>query len=91
MNMQSKTKERSLEALARHVNSNEGCPLDYNSTLGVLPQSDTFWRFMWGYAQNEMRNKLLDTKRKSDESKHGHETRFNNRGWRGCKTACSMI
>jgi hypothetical protein len=32
---------------------------------------------MWGYAQNEMRNKLLDTKRKSDESKHGHETRFN--------------
>ncbi len=32
---------------------------------------------MWGYAQNEMRNKLLETKKKSDESKRGHETRFN--------------
>ncbi len=66
-----------MEALAYHVNSNEGCLLEYNSTLGVLPQSNTFWRFMWGYMQNEMRNKLLDTKRKSDKSKRGHETRFN--------------
>jgi hypothetical protein len=72
-----KMKERSLEALACHINSNEGCLLDYNSTLGVLPQSDNFWRFMWGYAQNEMRNKLLETKKKSDKSKCGHETRFN--------------
>ncbi len=72
-----KMKEQSLEALACHVNSNKGCLLDYNSMLGVLPQSNTFWRFMWGYAQNEMRNKLLGTKKKSDESKHGHETRFN--------------
>jgi hypothetical protein len=71
-----KMKEQSLEALACHVNSNEGCLLDCNSTLGVLPQSDTFWRFMWGYVQNEMRNKLLETKKKSDELKHGHETRF---------------
>jgi hypothetical protein len=70
-------KERSLEALACHVNSNEGCLSEYNSMLGVLPQSNTFRRFMWGYTQNEMRNKLLDTKRKSDESKRGHETRFN--------------
>jgi hypothetical protein len=37
-----KMKERSLEALACNVNSNEGCLLDYNSTLGVLLQSDTF-------------------------------------------------
>jgi hypothetical protein len=72
-----KMKEQSLEALACHVNSNEGCLLDYNSMLGVLPQSDTFWRFMWGYAQNEMPNKLLETKKKSDESRHGHETRLN--------------
>jgi hypothetical protein len=72
-----KMKNQSLEALACHVNSNEGCLLDYNSTLGVLPQSDTFWRFMWGYAQNEMRKKLLETKKKSDKSKCGHETRFN--------------
>jgi hypothetical protein len=72
-----KITEQSLEALACHVNSNEGCLLDYNSMLGVLPQSDTFWRFMWGYVQNEMRNKLLETKKKSDKSKRGHETRFN--------------
>ncbi len=32
---------------------------------------------MWGYVQNEMRNKLLETKKKSDKSKRGHETRFN--------------
>ena len=70
-------KEQSLEALTCHVNSNEGCHLDYNSTLGVLPQFDTFWRFMWGYTQNEMHNKLLDTKKKSDELKRGHETRYN--------------
>ncbi len=72
-----KVKEQSLEALTCHVNSNEGCLLDYDSTLGVLPQSDTFWRFMWGYAQNEMRNKLLEAKKKSDKLKRGHETRFN--------------
>ncbi len=37
-----KMKEKSLEALACHVNSNEGCLLEYNSMLGVLPRSDTF-------------------------------------------------
>jgi hypothetical protein len=39
---------------------------------------------MWRYAQNEMRNKLLETKKKSDKSKRGHETRFNeliNKDW----------
>ena len=69
-------KEQSLEALVCNLNSNEGCLLDYNSTLGVLPQSDTFWRFMWGYVKNEMRKQLLETKKKSGESKRGHETRF---------------
>jgi hypothetical protein len=29
-------KEQSLEALACHVNSNEGCLLDYNSTRYLL-------------------------------------------------------
>jgi hypothetical protein len=72
-----KLKERSLEALACHVNSNEGCLLDYNSTLCVLPQSNIFWRFMWGHAQNKERIKLLGTKKKLDKSKRGHETRFN--------------
>jgi hypothetical protein len=77
-------KEQSLEALACHVNSNEGYLLEYNSTIGVLAQLDSFWRFMWGYVQNEMRNKLLDTKRKSEELKRGHETRFdklNEKDW----------
>ncbi len=72
-----KMKEQSLGALACHANSNEGCLFDYNSTLGVLPQSDTFYRFMWGHAQNEMHNKLLGTNKKSDKLKRGHETRFN--------------
>ncbi len=31
---------------------------------------------MWGHVQNEMCNKLLGTKKKSDKSKRGHETRF---------------
>ena len=56
-----------VSALERHKanasNNEKECRLDYTLKDGVLPQTDTIWRFLWGYVENEIRKFLMKKKR----------------------------
>ena len=47
--------------------------MDYASKEGVLPQTDIFWWYLWGYAENEIRKKLEEKSQISKANNKGHE------------------
>ena len=49
--------------------------LDYAAKEGVLPQTDMVWRYIWGYAENDIRNKLEEKYQDSKAKNKGRETR----------------
>ena len=50
------------------------CRLDYASA-GALPKTDMMWRYLWAYAENEIRKAIMSRKAKSDSVKQGHKNR----------------
>ena len=68
-----------ISAIERHkLNADESqtaCHLDYTAKEGVLSQTDMVWRYLWGYADNEIRNKIEEKSQDLKAKKKGRETR----------------
>ena len=74
-------KASTFSALERHKSnaSSNGkvCQLDYESGPGALPHTDMMWRYLWAYAENEIRKELMANKVASDYHKQGRQTTKN--------------
>ena len=53
------------------------CRLEYASA-GALPKTDMMWRYLWAYAENEIRKAIMSRKAKSDSVKQGHKNHATN-------------
>ena len=80
-------KALTLAALKRHKEQASAnglvCHLDYEAA-GALPNSEMMWRYLWAYAENEIRKHIMFRKDESDSKKEGHKSRANkvlNRPW----------
>ena len=72
-------KSITMSALKGHklnaARRNTACHLDYASNEGIIPQMYMIWRYLWGYAENEIRKKLKEKSQDSKAKKKGNETR----------------
>ena len=75
-------KDLTLLALQRHKQTakydDKDCRLDYESQLGVLPQTDAMWGYLWGHAENEIKKAIKASEYESNKITKGHETRRDN-------------